>query len=215
MTDLVQDFFTRDLSEAEHEALSGLLAGSPDVALRYEGLLEQNYLSLGLPQPTLPPGLRSLPKAGGLAGSAWLAMGLAGLAALGLALWKYQPRSASQPAVAVKGAVEPSVPILKKNVKRPLPVAPVAAGPAQEGQELSVLLDAPQRSLVTVRILDAQGREVRALYTGFVEAGRWNFTWDGLLADGAPAGAGNYRIDVQSGATHLSKDIQIKLAPAP
>ncbi len=74
-----------------------------------------------------------------------------------------------------------------------------------------MVLNAPQKSLVTVRILDAEGKEVRALYTGFVESGRWSFQWDGLLENGEPANAGSYRIDVQSGESHLSKDIQIKL----
>ena len=66
---------------------------------------------------------------------------------------------------------------------------------------------------MTVRILDPAGKEVRALYTGFVGAGRWNFQWDGLLQDGQAAGAGDYRIDVQAGEAHLSKDIRVKLQP--
>jgi flagellar hook assembly protein FlgD len=98
--------------------------------------------------------------------------------------------------------------------KHPAPFHPVAAQPGQEGQELSVVVNAPQKSLVTVRILDAGGKEVRVLYTGFVDSGRWAFKWDGLLENGAPANPGQYRIDVQSGSAHLSKDIQIKVKPA-
>jgi flagellar hook assembly protein FlgD len=90
---------------------------------------------------------------------------------------------------------------------------PERVSPAQEGQELSVLVDAPQKTLVTVRILDAGGKELRALYTGFVEAGHWNFKWDGLLENGQPAGAGEYRIDVQTGAAHQTKDIRLKIQP--
>jgi FlgD Ig-like domain len=219
MADLIEQFFTRDLSEAEHEALSKLLQDSPEAAQKYERLLEQNYLATGLPQPQLPKGLNSLPETGGsLLGKGallkLLAVGLAGLAA-GL-IWKFWPMSnpvtspaSQQPVQAV--SPKPAQPAVAR--QKPAPVQPLAAGPSQEGQELSVVLNTGQKSLVTVRILDGQGNEVRALYTGFVEPGHWSFQWDGLLENGQPAGAGDYRIDVQSGATHLSKDIQIKLKP--
>jgi len=219
MADLIEQFFMRDLSEAEHEALSGLLQQSPDAALKYEGLLEQNYLATGLPQPTLPQGLKYLPKGGGsLLGKGvlpkLLAVGLAVMAG-GLA-WKFWPR-AEVPAAIQQSATQPMAPkhSMPAVIHRKLvPVEPLAAGPAQEGQELSVILNTAQKSLVTVRILGPDGREVRALYTGFVAPGKWAFQWDGLLGDGQPAGAGDYKIDVQSGESHLSKDIQIKLKPS-
>lgn len=211
MTDLVQEFFQRDLTEAEHEALSGLLAGSPEAAERYEGLLKENYLATGLPQPVLPKGLHHLPHAGG--GLAPLALTLAGLAVVGVLAWKFWPQPQPMPAVT-KAPVEAPQPVMKQVLKKPAAVEPLAAGPGQEGQELSVIVNAPQRSLVTVRILDAQGKEVRALYTGFVEPGKWAFQWDGLLRDGRAADAGDYRIDVQSGAAHLTKEVKIRISPA-
>jgi hypothetical protein len=222
MTSLVEEFFTRDLSEAEHEALSKLLEGSPEAASRYEGLLEKNYLATGLPQPNIPQSLASLPHLGGsrltVAGGT-LKLLLVGLALVGTALWKFWPAphaEISQPVQAL--AVEPvhkKAPAAKAlpAVKQPAPIQPVEAGIGSEGQELSLEVDAPQRSLVTVRILDSSGKEVRALYAGFVEAGRWNFQWDGLLENGEAAGAGDYRIDVQTGAVHQTKDIRIQLRP--
>jgi hypothetical protein len=217
MTDLVQEFFTRDLSEVEHEALSKLLEGSPEATARYEGLLQQNYLATGLPQPTLPHSLQSLPHVGGGGMTIWgggLKILLAGLVA-GAALWKFWPQpkvEGTLPQTAQQVTFpKPSVASLKMSAHKPAPIEPSALNPAQEGQELSVLVDAPQKALVTVRILDAGGREVRALYTGFVQAGRWNFTWDGLLENGRSAGPGDYRIDVQTGAAHQTKDIRIKL----
>ena len=219
MADLVQEFFTRDLSEAEHAALSKLLEGSPDAALSYERLLEQNYLATGLPQPTLPKGLQSLPQsgAGGITGlGSSIKIFLVVLAATGAVLWKFWPQTKAEISMPVQ---QPAQQILEKHltaqvkpaVKKIAPLLPSAAGSTREGQELSVVVDAPQRSLVTVRILNPAGKEVRALYTGFVEPGRWNFKWDGLLENGEAAGAGDYRIDVQTGAAHQSKDIRIKL----
>lgn len=220
MADLIQEFFTRDLNEAEQEALSKLLSESPEAALSYEGSLERNYLALGLPQPVLPPGLQ-YPRhigSGAASGNGWLSLALAGSALLGLALWKFWPQApASLPAPqAVAQRASAAVPkvVMKHALQPPAPIAPQAVGPSQEGQELSVIVEAPHQSLVTVRILDGTGKEVRALYTGFVQPGKWAFQWDGLLGNGEPAQAGSYRIDVLSGETHLSKDIRIKLQPA-
>lgn len=216
MLDLIEQFFLRDLSEAEHEALSKLLQESPDAALKYERLLEQNYLATGLPQPTLPKGLASLPKPdGGLLGkTVLLKLLVVGLVAAGLA-WKFWPKPQAEISPTLQHPVQPVAPQVPPAAthQKPVPVKPQAAGPDQEGQELSVVVNAPQKSLVTVRILNAEGREVRALYTGFVEPGRWAFQWDGLLENGEAANAGDYRIDVQSGEAHMAKDIQIKLKP--
>jgi hypothetical protein len=220
MADLIEQFFARDLSEAEQEALSKLLQESPEAALKYERLLERNYLATGLPQPILPKGLTTFPKTGGsLAGKSLLlkllAVGLAAVA--GGLLWKFWHKTNMAVPAAIQQPIQqviqkPSIPAVIQ--KKLAPVQPLAAGPSQEGQELSVVVNTAQKSLVTVRILDRSGREVRALYTGFVDPGHWAFQWDGLLENGQPANAGDYRIDVQSGATHLSKDIQIKLLPS-
>lgn len=215
MVDLVEKFFTQDLSEAEQEALSQYLERSPEAALNYERLLEQNYLATGLPQPMLPKSLQSLPRVGGgglAGGSSWVPMTLAGLVVAGIALWKFWPPTKAEISTPVQKPMVQQAHV-KKIAKKPTPIQPLAAGPAQEGQELSVVVSAPQRSLVTVRILDAQGREVRALFTGFVESGRWSFQWDGLLENGEPASAGDYLIDVQSGASRQSKNIHIKVQP--
>lgn len=218
MADLVEQFFQRDLSEAEHEALSKLLERSSEAALNYQSLLEQNYLATGLPLPTLPKGLRSLPRvgSGGFSGGGILfKLFLVGLTATGVALWKFWPQSkAFIPATVQQAPAKSSVSSIIHRVKQAVPFKPVVAGPSQEGQELSVVVNTPQKSLVTVRILDSRGQEIRALYTGFVDPGHWAFQWDGLLQNGKAAGAGNYKIDVESGTTHQSKDIQIKLKPA-
>ena len=221
MTDLIQAFFERDLNESEHEALSKLLEGSPDAALRYEALLEQNYLATGLPQPRLPEGLQSLPQPGNVSLPWWtgsVKFVAVGLVAVGIALWEFRPQTKTenplpvQPPAFRQSLDKPEAPV-HPMVNRIAPTRPLAVGPAQEGQELSVLVDVPRKALVTVHILDEGGAEVRNLFTGFVEAGRWTFQWDGLLENGETAKSGHYRIDVQSGAAHQSKDIQINLQP--
>lgn len=221
MADLINEFFERELSEAEAESLGDLIRESPEESLRFEGLLAGHYLATGLPSPQLPASLLKLPGApGGWGGAGGLKILLL-LAATGLGFlaWKLWPSSApvpSGPSPAPAALSEAPAAALPRPVPaaKPLPVEPQEAGPTAEGEELSVVVDAPQKSLVTVRILNSAGKEVRALYTGFVQAGRWDFQWDGLLEDGAAADAGDYRIDVQTGATHMSKEIQIKLQPA-
>ncbi|HVM33227.1 MAG TPA: FlgD immunoglobulin-like domain containing protein [bacterium] len=212
--DLIQAFFQRDLSEAEHQALAELLEKSPEAALDYERRLGEYYLATGLPQPTLPEALRHLPNPGAawLAGKGSLLALAAGLALTGALLLKFWPRSqpeSSLPLAPTAASVHLPLPVKAPGMRQPIR----AAEAPRQGQELSVVLDAPRKSLVTVRILGPQGQEVRDLYTGFVESGRWSFRWDGLVENGQPAAAGNYRIDVQSGELHLTKNVQIKLNP--
>jgi hypothetical protein len=212
MTDLTQEFFKRDLNESEHESLSKILEESPDAALRYESLLEQNYLATGLPQPTLPQNLQSLPQGGGwVSRVGWTKFAAVGMVVLGGALWKFWPETKTEyplPSPQVQALPVPRP--IHFGVKTPASSRSLSSEPVQNGQELSVVVDVPRKALVTVRILDAEGREIRNLHAGFVDPGRWTFQWDGLLENGVPASTGFYRIDVQSGTTHLSKDIQIK-----
>lgn len=221
MADLIQAFFERDLSEDEHEALASLLAESPEAALRYEGLLEASYLLTGLPQPSLPRGLRTLghPGSGGwMGGSALTKIFIIALA--GAAIWKFWPfhalKAPEPTALTVPvGLSASSAKIVgPKIASKPFSASQIpssATGATRDGKELSVVVDSPQSALVTVRILDGSNREIRTLYTGFVQAGERSFRWDGLLSDGQPAPAGDYRIDVQSGASHQIKNIVIKL----
>lgn len=214
MADLIQSFFTRDLSEPEHEALSKLLEESPEAALRYEELLEKSYLATGLPQPTLPRALRSLPPSGGWgAGLGWIKYLALGLAVLGVALWKFWPEPQVNEVPSAPKAPLLKAPNLSRPGLRPHSPRPPANGSIQAGHELSVVVDVPQKTLVTVRILNAAGGEIRSLYTGFADPGRRTFRWDGLLANGNPADAGYYRIEVQSGSTRQIKVIQIKAEP--
>lgn len=64
MADLIHEFFERELSAAESDALSEQLRQSTDASLRFEGLMENHYVATGLPLPELPASLkifRSIP----------------------------------------------------------------------------------------------------------------------------------------------------------
>jgi hypothetical protein len=213
MADLIHEFFERELSETESAVLSEQLRLSADESLRFEGLLESHYLATGLPLPELPASLQNLPlNPGGLSSALSLKLFAVLIAAMGLgyAVYKFWP----SPAVAPEAVLEPVVSVSQSQpsavITKLLPVQPKAVSPTETGEELSVVVGAQEKTLVTVRILNQQGREVRDLYTGFVQPGHWSFQWDGDLSAGVPAPAGDYQIDVQSGALHQTKDRQIK-----
>jgi hypothetical protein len=214
MVDLIQTFFERELSESESDSLGRLLQESPDSAMRFEGLLETHYLATGLPAPELPEALKNFsPGAGGLGAVGWGALALAVIAGAGLLAWKFWPVSeigqpvVAQPLVPVSRISAPKV--MRKSMLPPVHSEPT--GPSAVGEELSVVVDTREKSLVTVRVLNAAGREVRHLFTGFVEPGQRSFQWDGNLSAGEPAPAGNYKIDVQTGGSHQTKDIRLNL----
>jgi hypothetical protein len=212
MADLIQEFFERELSGPEADSLGTLLQESPDAALRFEGLLENHYLSTGLPLPQLPASLQSLPLSPGGMGTigGWKLFALLMAAGAGLAVWKYWPQSQALPAKAVLAPITSiSQPAFSAPAK-PLPVHPRKVDPMAVGEELSVVVGAAEKTLVTVRVLDAEGKEVRDLYTGFIQPGHWSFQWDGLLSAGAPAPTGAYRIEVQTGALRQIKDVHIQ-----
>src|SRR5665213_693160 len=210
MVDLIHEFFERELSEAESDALSEQLRLSTDESLRFEGLLESHYAATGLPLPELPASLKNLPLNPGGLGTAlgWKLFAVLIAAGLGYAVLKFWP---SSPAVPV--SVVP-VPALSSSQPAPasrlLPVQPQKVDPTATGEQLSVVVGAQEKTLVTVRILNHEGQETRDLSTGFIQPGHWSFRWDGDLSDGSPATAGQYQIDVQTGALHQTKAIRIK-----
>ncbi len=225
MADLITEFFERELTETEADSLGDLLRESPDETLRFEGLLEGHYLATGLPSPQLPASLLKLPPSpGGWGGAGGLKLlFLLGAAGLGLLAWKFRPiTSFFQPAAIPASATLSQSPVFSTapkpvntlpqpaNAAKSEPVQPQEAGPVAEGEELSVEVGTQEKTLITVRVLNHEGKEICDIYTGFVQPGQWSFRWNGNLADGMPAPAGAYQIDVQAGALHQSKDIQIK-----
>ena len=222
MADLLQDFFKRDLSESELDALETALKGSPEAALGFEAQLELYRQKIGMPHQPLPESLRSLPKQGGSigwsgAGMRWLIAAVLGAGVLGTAVWKFWPNpspvkvSASAPVPAVASTVMASIdksPV--KTIAKLASLQPQSAATKTVDNGMRVIIHTAQAAPVTVRILDQGGKEVRALYSGMVQPGEWIFQWDGLLPDGQSAPPGGYKIEVQSNGRHLTKDISVK-----
>jgi len=211
MTNLAEEFFKRDLTEAEAQELEELLENSPEDALRFGQGLERQYLSLGLTVPVIPSHFGpAIPKAGwGLLKTLLAVVTLTGA---GLLTWTYWP---NPKAVISVPAPKPILPQALSRPKAQLPPPPIElpqrlTGTSQEGNRLSVVVELDHAAPVQVRIFDPLNHEVRDLYQGSLQPGKWAIHWDGLLTDGSKAPAGSYRIEVQSGTAEMSKNVSIE-----
>jgi hypothetical protein len=217
MSDLIRTFFERDLSAEESLELGRLLENSDQEASRFARIGEEAYLATGLPAHHWPGGIH-WPSGGGLAGkgSSYLALGLTALSLVGLATWWFWPKSPVTTPDSIPVQLPPAQSPAAKSLSSavvPREVMPLAPVPGLEGSKLNVVVDAPHESLVTVRVLDAQGTEARFLYTGFLKPGHWSFTWDGLLSDGKAAPAGKYTIQVVSDRGTMAKNVDLTIHP--
>jgi hypothetical protein len=212
---LTDEFFKRNLTESESEDLDHLLEHSPEEASRFAARLQQEYFSLGLPAPRMPksmitqistslwsPGLSAL-VAGGL------------LSAAALTWWWWPSPRAAVPAPippALRTAAPPQ-PFVKSLLAPPPAVPEAVTGETREGNRLNVVVDLDAQAPVKVRVLNPQEQSVRVLYDGTLPAGRWSLKWDGKLADGSRAPAGDYRIEVESGSHRMVRTVSIASAP--
>lgn len=219
MNDLVHSFFERDLAPDESRELGRILESSEEEAMRFAALGEAAYLALGLPAHQWPGGTRWPFHPGSAAGPghSLFALVLAALGLGGLAAWWLWPKTdlktlAPAPAVEIAAPVPVSKPASVRLESAPA-VKPLPALPGPEGKRLNVLVDLPRMSLVTVRVMDPQGVEVRHLYTGFLKPGRWSFTWDGLLSGGKSAPPGSYSIQVRSDLGTMVKNVELSVQP--
>jgi len=111
---------------------------------------------------------------------------------------------------SVPAAVPPVVARTERSsASRPAPVN-LAAPSHRDYSNLSVEVVWPSRKELEVRVLDKGGSELVTLYRGALEPGRWVFDWDGKLADGRQAPAGEYGIEVRSGTMSRKKSIRVK-----
>jgi hypothetical protein len=196
-TDLLKDYFARDLSEAEMLRLSALLDDGEDNSLQFAALAEAAFLALRIPEGQGPYGHGGIGKAvsalRGLGattkGLILLAAGAAGLSAL---VWR---------------AHGTATPVRQAQVA---PAVSTVLAPTPTYTGLSVEISLPKQGLVTVTVLDGKGTEVALIFAGVLDAGDQKFSWDGLLADGNAAKPGHYRIQVRSGPVVRERDIVIK-----
>ncbi|HTC20543.1 MAG TPA: FlgD immunoglobulin-like domain containing protein [bacterium] len=219
MTNLVDQFFQRNLTEAEAQSLEELLGKSPEEALRLGEKMRQEYLAMGLPLPTLakhfgPPfSGTGLP----LLKAALLAVVLAGAGTLAWWFWSRPALQATVPLASVEKPVIPEIPpreVLPRSAAKlpppPLEIPQRLDASTAEGNRLSVVVELESPAPVEVRILDPKDQPVRTLYQGNLEAGKWAIHWDGLLSNGTKASGGDYRIQVKSGSTEMSKNVSIE-----
>ncbi|HXB98527.1 MAG TPA: hypothetical protein VNZ54_10785 [bacterium] len=210
-TDLIADFFTRNLEQSEDAALAALLESSPEAAERFAALAGQDYQRLGLPKPVPPNPLLAGLKLGGL--------GLLALAAL--FYWWNQPTQTRSVAVGVLSQPDREVSLPRPEPRRPSPGRPdedlqprAQAGPGA-APRLSISMETRQGPF-DVKVLGGQAQPVGVLDNAGVLVGRLTpvgpraWAWDARTKDGAPAAPGRYRICLLAGDRPLRQWVEIE-----
>ncbi len=156
----------------------------------------------------------------------------------GTTLPKAVPEALKSPLAAVKKTVSNAVPNLSQGIPAASEIRPAPSVPSLPGQQaiastagspvrssttpvhwdqansqnyssLSVVVQQTRPSAIEVNVLDSHGTLIDLLYRGSLGIGDWIFQWNGKLADGSPAQAGYYQIEVKVGAYSQRKTIQI------
>ena len=212
MTNLVDTFFNRNLTEAEAQALDELLEKSPEDALRLGEKMRLEYLAMGLPEPMIPrnfgPPHLGFPFAKLILLAAACSTGI-----LTWALWPKTLLKTTEPDMPVMKVVAPLA-VSKPEAKLPPPPLQIPQrflGSQSEGNRLSVVVELDKPAPVQVCILNPKNQKVRDLYQGVLPSGKWSVHWDGLLSDGSQAPAGNYNIQVKSGAAEMTKNVSVEM----
>lgn len=206
--DLVSEFFERDLSAAELEALQKRI-GDPTEAGRFTSLAEALYLSSGLAQPSRWR-LKRVRRRGMLKALKSLAF-LGGVVALFYAYWPQEsPVSpAAAPPSPAEAPAEVRVPVALPKKERLVesPVAPKAvvdlkrperrSFPSALHASVKIQVYRAQAGPVRVTVLDSGGKPLQVLHQGALGQGRAEFEWDGLDMAGNPVKAGVYQVEVR------------------
>lgn len=211
MADLVAEFYSRDLSTAEAAELELIFENSADEAERFAELGLAEYKSMGLPEPRWKSGRGGAWKWPLVllfaAGGAWAFMpapkqGRPDLSLEGEAFsMEHAPTRAIQTLPVIR-ALEPISPRTKLTRKVP--------DETKRGRRLGVLVKQAVSGPARVTVKDSQGRELLELFNGTLHKGERRFEWDGRLADGSAANAGDYSIAVQRGKSLQIKQLSLK-----
>lgn len=224
--ELVEEYFRRDLTEAEKKTLDELLERSPEAADFFRERAEEVTQPRPLPEPKLPP-LPSFPppkrRSISLSKWLWVLPGYALLAA-GFWLWSlnhdlhwpWDPREAvpaTSPAPPFPDATGTNTDLAQDMGAQPDPqdeendgVTPERVTPLSPSNPTGlghsgtrIIVERPIPGQVTVTVLDTTGKEVRMLYSGALQSGQWALEWNGRTDDGIKAPAGAYIAQVSSG----------------
>jgi hypothetical protein len=213
---LVEDFFKRDLSDAELDALAGRLQDEGE-ALRFSAEAARFHQGLGA-----AAGAALALKASQIGASGTWAGQLAALgksfkallaksllvktavvavaaASAGGALMVYH---AVQQAAPAAGTVPASIPAPPSPVPRP------AAKPW--GRQLALKLRLEEAAEVESLVLNAQGSPVRALGLHRWDAGVHRLVWDGSDDQGNPVQAGRYRIVIRWNGKETGQWVELR-----
>ena len=229
MNPLIEKYFRGELTDPEESTLEKLLTDSEDTAWEFGQEAAAAYQRYGLPEPDLPGGENPDGPSNGMNPLTWM-IPLLGLLFLGgFGWWKFHQTvvpvklevPAAQPApVRVKKIVkhaEPTVKVLKQAVQAPVAPAPQAptelppdGGSLKEaGNNLKVVVKRETAGPATVRVVNSLGVEIRLLYSGTLQAGKWSFEWDGRSGDGRLVDPGKYSIQVQTEGSAQSREVVI------
>jgi hypothetical protein len=214
-TDLIADYFIRNLEPGEDAALAALLESSPEAAERFAALAGQDYQRLGLPVPVVPNPLLGRLKYGGL--------GLLVLA--GLLWWWNQPTRTAAVAVGLVPQADSEVPLPRPAAAprryRPRmesdlePRANQASAPESAPPRLTISMETRQGpfdvkvsggTAQPVGVLDSGGNVVGRL----IPSGPQAWVWDAKGRDGQPVGPGRYRICLLAGDRPLRQWVEIE-----
>jgi hypothetical protein len=236
MADLLKEYFKRDLTDAEDQKLAKQLAASPRAALRFARLAQVAYVQTGLPKPSAHGAHagHAAHAAHTVSGTAThfiapvavkIASALLVTAATTLVVLNHRaPAPQEKPAPTPIPVVQPSVTLKPSPIPTPVPfhpsptpsptpargmVQPLAFDPLQKYSGLDMMVQKVSPGLVTVRILDGSGNEIRLLFAGMLEQGKWEFQWDGKRTDGSLVEPGLYQAQVESDGQTLTKEIKI------
>jgi hypothetical protein len=205
MPDLRAEYFQRDLSADEDDALAGQIDANDEFAVGFAVMAAQDYQLMGLPKPVWP-------QRRGRRLGLWLALGA--LAAGGTWIWQAgAPDSQAVVPVGVVPGVErqqtveervqdgttaPSAP----SAPQPLPRLKVRAG--NGGFAATLVPAADDRP--DLLVLDRQGRQVCRLQPD--SQGLW--LWNGQDADAKPVAQGAYQFKVDLNGRALTQWVQVR-----
>jgi len=221
MNPLYEKYFFGELTDTEEQTLEQMLTDSESSAWEFGQAAEEIYKRYGLPEPAVPEN----PSDGdGSKPWAWLFPILALLMLAGYLGWKTlqpKPELAPQPLVPslpkpMKKVVVKIVKPLQKAVKVLAPIHPIGSPPPgwtperEAGNNLKVVVHRETAGPVVVRVVNSLGMEIRRMYSGTVQAGRWSFEWDGRSEDGRLVEPGQYYIQVQTEGTTQSREVNIR-----
>lgn len=221
MSELVKAFFKRDLTTGEEDRLEAELEASCDISDDFTREALEMYRASGQPEPKWP-GTGNGPAFSAVK----LLLGVITITGLILAVFhlRNSNRGMDMHPVIVERVPSPVVTISAPKVQtkaehiEPAPVftkkqkmSPLVPwnNTADKFEGLQAVIATNKNEIITVRVLDSTGREVRHLYSGIVKAGKWVFEWDARVDNGEMAGPGRYAIEVQTGEKTQRKSVVV------